>query len=139
MQSNTQTAVVSKKMLWAGRTTSTLSVLFLLFDSIIHLMKIDPVVESFAHLGYPISLAVSLGILELFCIVVYVIPRTSILGAVLLTGYLGGAVATQLRIGEPLLSHVFFPVYVGAMIWGGLYFRDNWLRTLVPFRKGEGI
>ncbi len=137
MQSNIQTAVVSKKMLWTGRILSGLAILFLLFDSVIHLMVIAPVVESFNQLGYPVDLAVTLGIIELVCLVIYVIPRSSIFGAILLTGYLGGAVATQVRIGTPLLSTALFPIYVGVLIGGGLYLRDDRLRTLIPLRKGE--
>jgi hypothetical protein len=137
MQSGTQTAPVSKKRLWAGPIISALAVLFLLFDGIIKLFTIDPVVESFAQLGYPVSLALGIGILELVCVVVYVIPRTSILGAILLTGYLGGAVATHLRIGSPFFTHTFFPIYIGLLIWGGLFLRDERLRTLLPWRSSE--
>ncbi len=135
MQPTTQTAPISKTRLWAGRIMTALPVLFLLFDSVIHMMKIAPVVESFEQLGYPVSLALGIGILEFVCIVVYVIPRTSILGAILLTGYLGGAVATTLRIGSPLFSHVFFPIYVGVLIWGGLLLREERLRALIPLRS----
>ena len=91
--------------------------------------------EAFAKLGYSISLAVPLGIIEIACILLYVIPRTSVLGAVLLTGYLGGAVATNLRTGAPLFSNVLFPVYVGVLLWGGLYLRDNALRGVFPVRR----
>jgi DoxX-like family len=113
---------------------SAIPVLFLLFDSVIKLMKIDPVVQSFTQLGYPVELSVGIGIVELVCLAAYVIPRTSILGAILLTGYLGGAVATHVRVGSPLFSHVLFPIYVGALIWGGLYLREGRLRALVPLR-----
>src|SRR5260370_32972975 len=106
MQSATQTAPVSNKMVWVGRLISALPILFLLFDSVMKLMRIAPVLESMAKLGYPESLARGIGILELVCVVLYLIPRTSILGAILLTGYLGGAVATHVRIGDPLFSHV---------------------------------
>ncbi|MGH7629628.1 MAG: DoxX family protein [Gemmatimonadales bacterium] len=109
-----------------------MAVLFLLFDSVINLMKIDPVVASFARLGYPVSLARGIGILELVCLALYVIPRTSILGAIVLTGHLGGAVATHVRIGDPLFTHVLFPVYGGVLVWGGLFLRDNRLRALIP-------
>src|SRR5690242_1908872 len=109
MQSATQIFPVSKRQLWSGRIISALVVLFLIFDSIIKFIKPAPVVEAFAHLGLPLSLAVSLGILLLSCTALYVIPRTSILGAILLTGYLGGAVATHWRAGDPLFSHVLFP------------------------------
>ena len=85
-------------------------------------------------LGWPVSLAIPLGILLLSCLALYAIPRTAVLGAILLTGYLGGAVATHVRVADPLFSHVLFPVYVGAMLWGGLYLRDARLRALIPFR-----
>ena len=122
------------KKLWAGRIMSALPVLFLIFDSVIHIMKPAPVREGFAKLGYSLSLAVPLGIIELVCIVLYVIPRTSVLGAALLTGYLGGAVATNLRAGAPLFSNVLFPVYLGVLLWGGLYLRDERLRAVFPVR-----
>jgi len=120
----------SAKQLWTGRILSTLAVLFLIFDTVIKLMQIQPVKESFARLGYPTSIAVAIGALELACLALYLIPRTSILGAVLLTGYLGGAVATHMRVGDPLLSHTFFPVYIGALIWAGLALRNPRVRTL---------
>src|SRR4029077_13775646 len=122
------------KRLWAGRIVSALVVLFMVFDGVIHLMKIDPVVAAFAQLGYPVSLAVGLGIVELACVVVYVIPRTAVLGAILLTGYLGGAIATQLRVGSPLFSQALFPVYVGVLVWAGLFLRDDRVRTIIPWR-----
>jgi hypothetical protein len=126
---------ISRKRLWAGQTMSAIAVLFLLFDSVIKLVVIAPVVESFAQLGYPVSLARGIGLLELVCIVVYVIPRTSVLGAILLTGYLGGAVATHVRVGSPLFTHILFPTYVGALIWGGLVLREDRLRSLIPLRS----
>jgi hypothetical protein len=110
-------------------------VLFLLFDAIIKLIKIRPVVEGFARLGYPEGVAVPIGALLLVCVIIYVIPRTSVLGAILLTGYLGGAVATHVRVGDPLFSHVLFPTYVGLLIWGGLYLREERLRALVPLQS----
>jgi hypothetical protein len=125
----------SKGRIWAGRILSALPVLFLLFDAVIHILKIAPVVEAFAQLGYSVSLAVPLGIIELVCVVLYVIPRTSVLGAVLLTGYLGGAVATNLRVGAPLFSNVLFPVYVGILLWGGLYLRNARLRAVFPVQQ----
>jgi hypothetical protein len=126
---------MSNKRLWAGRVITALPVLFLLFDIVIKLMQIAPVRESFARLGYPESVAVGIGTLELVCLAVYLIPRTSVLGAILLTGYLGGAVATHVRVGDPLVSHILFPTYVGALIWGGLYLREDRLRALVPLRS----
>jgi DoxX-like protein len=121
--------------LWTARILSALAVLFLLFDVVIHFMRPAPVVAGFAQLGYSISLAVPLAIIELVCLVLYVIPRTSVLGAVLLTGYLGGAVASNLRIGAPLFSNVLFPIYVALFLWGGLYLRDAALRAVFPVRK----
>ena len=134
MESSAQSAPVSNKRLWAGRIMSALPVLFLLFDGAIHIMRIPPVAEAFAKLGYSISLAIPLGIIEIACIALYLIPRTSVLGAVLLTGYLGGAVATNLRTGAPLFSNVLFPVYVGVLLWGGLYLRDSALQAIFPVR-----
>lgn len=131
MQSDSQNAPVSKKRLWAGRIISALPVLMLLFSGIIKLMKPAVVVEEFFRLGYPENLIVGIGILELFCTVVYVIPRSSILGAILLTGYLGGATATHVRIGDPF----FAPIILGVLIWGGLFLRDDRLRALIPLRE----
>ena len=108
----------------AGVVLSGIAVLFLLFDSIGKLLKVAPVVAGTIHLGYPEGVIRVLGVILLLCVVIYVIPRWSIVGAVLLTGYLGGAVATHVRVGDPLLTHVLFPVYVAAFIWGGLLLRD---------------
>ena len=99
------------------------------------LVKPAPVVEATVRLGYPESVILGLGIVLLACTALYLIPRTSILGAVLLTGYLGGAVATHVRVGNPLFSHVLFPTYLGALIWGGLYLREDRLRALIPLRR----
>ncbi len=127
--------MVSKNMLWAGRIISALAALFMVFDGAIHVMRISPVVEAFARLGYPVSLAVALGIVEFACIALYLLPPTSVLGAILLTGYLGGAIAAQMRIGSPLFSEALFPVYVAVLVWGGLYLRDDRLRSLIPLRR----
>jgi hypothetical protein len=135
MQLTTQAGSVSKKSLWAGRIMSGLVAAFMVFDAVIHLMKPAPVVEAFSKLGFPIRLAIPLGIIELVCILLYVIPRTSILGAILLTGYLGGAIAIQLPTGNSLFGEVLFPVYIGVILWGGIYLRDDRLRTLVPLRS----
>jgi hypothetical protein len=134
MQPDTQAAPVSKKMLWAGRILSAIPVLFLLFDGVAKLTKPASVVEATVRLGYPESIIPGLGILLLVCTVVYVIPHTSVLGAILLTGYLGGAIATHVRIGDPLFP-ILFPSIVGALIWGGLFLRDERLRTLIPLRR----
>jgi len=120
------------KKLWAGRIVTAIPVLFLLFDGVIKLLNIAPVAESFTRLGYPQDLATWIGILELACLALYLIPRTRAVGAVLLTGFLGGTIATHVRVGDPLFSHVLFPGYVGAMIWGGLLLRDERLRQFIP-------
>ena len=135
MPSDTQTAPVSKKMLWTGRIMNALVVLFLLMDGVMKLFNPAPVVEGMNNLGYPLSLTSVIGIVLLVCVVVFAIPRTSILGAILLTGYLGGAVASQLRVGLPLFSNILFPVYLGALMWGGLFLRDGRLRALIPLRS----
>jgi DoxX-like family len=114
---------------------TVLIALFLLFDGIIHILNIAPVAAAFAQLGFPVNVAVPLGIVELICLVLYVIPQTSVLGAILLTGYLGGAVATNLRVGASLFGTILFPVYMGILLWGGLYLRDGRLRALIPSRK----
>ena len=134
MQAATQTAPVSKGNLWTGRIISTLVVLFLLFDAAGHFMKPAAVVEAFGRLGYPLSTSVGLGIIQLVCLALYLIPRTSILGAILLTGYLGGAVATHVRIGDRMFDTIF-PIIFGVLVWGGLYWRDRHLRALIPLRR----
>src|SRR4051794_21953318 len=137
MQSATQsvTTPVSKGALWAGRLFSGLLILFLLFDSTIKLMKAAPVLEGMPKLGWPASLAVPLGTILLICLIFYAIPKTSVLGAILPTGYLGGAVATHTRIGDPLFSHILFPTYLGLFLWGGLYLREARLRELIPLKS----
>jgi hypothetical protein len=122
---------------WAGRVLSGLAVLFLAWDGIIKLMALAPVAEAFTRLGYPVNLSVAIGTLELICLAIYVVPRTSLLGAVLLTGYLGGAVATHVRVEDPLLTHVFFPIYVGSLIWGGLVLRNERVRALAKLAFGR--
>jgi hypothetical protein len=131
MSSSNQSAPVSKKMLWAGYIVSALPVLMLLFSGVMKLAKPAPVVEGFAHLGYPESLALGIGILEIACTLIYILPRTAILGAILVTGYMGGAVATHVRVGEPF----FLQVLLGVLVWAGLYLRDARLRALLPLRK----
>jgi len=126
----------STRMVLVGRLVSALPILFLLFDAVMKLIRPlpAPVSEAAARLGYePASMPV-VGALLLFCVLIYAIPRTSTLGAILLTGYLGGAVATHLRVGDPLFSHILFPVYVGVLVWGGVFLRDERVRQLVPFR-----
>ena len=124
----------SATRLWTGRIMSALAILFLLFDTVGKLLRLAPFVEGTTQLGYPASAVLGIGVLELLCLVGYLIPRTAILGAVMLTGYLGGAVATHVRVGSPLFTHILFPVYVGVLIWGGLYLRDPRLRGLFQGR-----
>jgi hypothetical protein len=131
----TQAATQSKATLWTGRFLSTLGVLFLLMDATMKLMKVQPVLDTFPKVGWPLSLVTPLGILLLLCLIVYVMPQTSVLGAMLLTGYLGGAVATHLRIGDPLFSHVLFPTYIALLLWGGLFLPEQRLRALLPLRS----
>jgi hypothetical protein len=133
MQSNSQTAPVSKKMIWTGRIMSALPVLFLLMDGVMKLFKPRVVVEATVQLGYPESVILGLGVVLITCTVLYIIPPASVLGAILLTGYLGGAVATHVRVGEGPFP-VLFPVILGVLIWGGLYLRNERIRTLVPLR-----
>jgi hypothetical protein len=124
MQTNDSTLPVSKGPLWTGRAISTLATLFLIFDGLMKVIREPHVLQASAQLGYPENTIAGIGYLLLACTALYAVPRTSILGSILLTGYLGGAVASQLRIGGPFL----FPVAFGALIWGGLYLRDTRLR-----------
>ena len=117
-----------------GRVMSTLAVLFLLVDAFGKLARVAPVIEGTVRMGYPESLVRPLGLLLLVCTILYVLPRTALLGVVLLTGYLGGAGATHVRGGAPLLSHVLFPVYLGGMLWMGLLLRDDGLRAIISRR-----
>src|SRR3982750_414271 len=118
-------AAQSKAGLWTGRILSGIAVLFMLFDGTLHILKPAAVVEAFAKLGYPVGTSVAIGVIELACVVFYLIPRTSVFGAILLTGYLGGAIAAQLRVLAPLFSTLLFPIYVALFLWGGLYFRNE--------------
>ncbi len=125
---------IPSSQIWAGRVISGLVILFMVFDSVIKLVPIAPVTETLAELGYPpsASLARGLGVLALVCTLLYAVPRTSVLGAILLTGYLGGAIASHLRVGSPIFSHLLFGVYLGLMVWGGLFLRDRRARALNP-------
>jgi hypothetical protein len=130
-------ASIAKPALWTGRVLSGLVIVFLLFDGAIKLVPWPVVTETMDRIGYGSSetLARSLGVITVACTVLYAIPPTSILGAILLTGYLGGAMASHLRIGSPLFSHILFGFYLGLMLWGGLWLRDKSLRALIPFRR----
>jgi hypothetical protein len=127
---------VSRRRLWAGRGLSALAVLFLFADSLGKLLEVQPVIDGAVQLGYPPDVMFTLGIVLLSCVLAYSVPRTSVLGALLLTGYLGGAVATHVRVEHPLFSHILFPVYVAALLWGGLLLRDPRLGGfLLPLRR----
>ena len=135
VQALTSVPPVSKARLWTGRILSALPALFLLMDGIMKVMKPYFVVKATVELGYPENVIFGLGIAVLICVILYIIPYTSVVGAILLTGYLGGAVASHLRHGDPLFSHVLSPVYFAILLWGGLYLREPRLSALVPFRK----
>jgi hypothetical protein len=135
MTSAAHTVSVEKRRLVAGYVLTALVALFLTFDTIIKVLRLAPAVQGTTELGYPADTVLWIGIIELVCLGLYLVPRTSVLGALLLTGYLGGAIATHVRVGSPLLSHTLFPIYVALMLWGGLYLRETRLRELVPFRR----
>jgi hypothetical protein len=118
-------------MLWAGRVVSALPVVVLLLSAIMKFVKPPEVMEGFAHLGWNESLALGLGVVEIACTVVYLNPRTAVLGAVLLTGYLGGAIATHVRIGDPFVG----PFVLGFLVWGGLWLRDQRVRAILPLQS----
>ena len=125
---------VSKGMVWTGRIMSAIPVLLTLLGAVMKLFQVPAAMEGMARAGFSASFVVPIGILELICVVVYLIPRTSVLGAILLTGLLGGATVTTLRIGDPTYP---MPVILGMMAWGGLYLRDRRLRALIPLRKNS--
>jgi len=118
----------------AGVALTVVPVLFLVFDSVIKFTGLPIVQQSMTELGYPVEAALGIGLLEIACLALYLVPRTSVLGAVVLTGYLGGAIATHVRVGNPLFSHVLFPTYIAALLWGGLFLREQRLRVLLPLR-----
>lgn len=132
MQSPTQAFPVSNKNLWAGRVISAIPVLLMLFAAFGKLIKATPVVQGMAQFGYPERLVSPIGILELVCTITYVVPRTTVLGAILLTGLLGGATATNVRIGDPTF---IMPVAIGIMVWAGIFLRDARIRALIPLRS----
>lgn len=131
MASDTQTAPVSKKMLWAGRILSALPVLLMVFGGVFSLLRPAAAAQGFVHYGYPEGAMLRIIVVEIACAILYAIPRTSVLGAVLLTGYLGGATATHVRANEAF----FLPVVTGVVVWAGLYLRDDRLRALIPLRR----
>ncbi|HTF89224.1 MAG TPA: DoxX family protein [Planctomycetota bacterium] len=122
---------VSKARLWTGRVLSSILAVLLGFDAVSKLLKLDAVVRGTVELGYSESVIVPLGVVLLLCTLLYAVPRTAIFGAILLTGYLGGAVATHVRIGNPWMTHILFPVYVGVLLWVALTLRDSRLEALL--------
>ncbi len=133
LPTTTSVAPVAAPRSWTGRVLSAMAILFLIFDGAIKVLQLAPAVDGSVQLGYPADLTLGLGLLELACLAVYVLPRTAFLGAVVLTGYLGGAIASQVRIDAPLIS-VVFPLIVAALLWGGLSLRDARLRALLAAR-----
>lgn len=131
MATDVRSAPGSKKMLWAGWIVSAIPVLMLLFSGVGKLVRPPAVLEGFAHLGWPERLILPIAILEIACTLVYLVPRTAVLGAILITGYLGGATATHVRLGEPFVLQVGF----GMVAWLGLYLRDGRVRALIPLRS----
>ena len=117
-----------------GIVFTALATIFLAFDTVLKVLRLGPAVEGTTALGYPADAVHWIGIIELVCLMLYLVPRTSILGGLLMTGYLGGAIATHVRISSPVLTHTLFPVYVALLLWGGLYLREKRLRDLVPLR-----
>ena len=124
----------ARKRSIAGYVLTGLVAAFLTFDTVMKLLQLAPAVQGTTELGYPAGTVIVIGVIELVCLVLYLVPRTSVLGALVLTGYLGGAIATHVRVGSPLPTHTLFPIYVALMVWGGLYLRESRLRELLPFR-----
>src|ERR1700733_6462071 len=132
-----ETADISAGRVWTGRVITGLIVVFNLLDAAMKFAKPAQVAEAFVRTGWPLELSVPLGFILLICTVLYVIPRTSVLGAILLTGYFGGAVATNLRLENPLFSNTLFPVYFGVLVWTALWLRDPRIGNLIPLCKAE--
>jgi DoxX-like family len=126
-----ETSRRNMKLVWTGRVISVLVSLLFVWSAGMKLMALPSVIEGMSRLGLPASLTMPLGVLELSCVVVYLIPETAVIGAILFTGYLGGAIVTHLRLGEPVYMQVLF----GVLIWFGLWLRDPRLRKLIPWRK----
>jgi hypothetical protein len=135
MNASTSTAPRRTRTLVTSYVLSALVALFLTFDTVLKVFAMAPAMEATTALGYPAAAVVPIGLVELLCLVLFLVPRTEVLGAILLTGHLGGAIATHVRVGSPLLSHTLFPIYVAALIWGGLYLREPRLRDLLPCRR----
>lgn len=125
------TLTPSRGAVWTGRVLSTIIALLLGFDATMKLLQIPPVMKASLQLGYPTQTVFGIGAVLAVCVALYAIPRTALLGAVLLTGYLGGAIATHVRVGDPLFTHTLFPIYVAAVVWGGLVLRDARTRAFL--------
>ncbi|MGT2465008.1 DoxX family protein [Mesorhizobium atlanticum] len=130
----------SKGAWWAGRSLSAVVVLFMIFDGVIKLPPLDIATQAMTELGWPADPNITrlIGAIGLISTALYALPRTSMLGAILLTAYMGGAISTHVRIGNPLFSHTLFGVYLGVILWGGLYLRDARVQALIPFSRKEG-
>jgi DoxX-like family len=125
----------ASKALWTGWALSGITILFMLFDAVGKLTLESHVIDATTQIGYPLTALRPIGVIALLCTILYAIPRTALLGAVLLTGFFGGAVASKIRVDAPLFSSILFAVYLGLIAWGGLYLRDERLRALFPFRS----
>ena len=137
MQPSAQTAPTSKGMLWTGRVISSLVILFLVFDGVTKVLKVPAVMKAAAELKFSDEQIVAIGITLLICTALYAIPRTAILGAILLTGYLGGAISIQMRAGNPMFE-TLFPGIFGVLVWAGIFFRDSRLRAMIPMKSYSG-
>ena len=135
MHATILTDTTPRTMLWTGRIMSGFVIAFLIFDVGIKLIRHPIVGESMVQLGWPADMGFTIGVIEAICLILYVVPQTATLGAILWTGVLGGAIATHLRIDDPLFSHTLFGVYLGLLMWGGLWFRVGRLRALIPLRR----
>ncbi|HEY3706550.1 MAG TPA: DoxX family protein [Terracidiphilus sp.] len=133
-ETSSSVAPTSKGALWTGRVLSILSILFLLFDAFGKFARPVQVTDAFTRLGLPLATSLTIGVVLTVCTLLYAIPRTAVLGAVLLTGYLGGAVAIHLRAGSPTFEEIF-PALFGVIAWAGLYLRDPELRRFLPIRR----
>lgn len=138
MTTTPQPLAPSKKRLVTAHVLTTLTGLFLTFDTVMKVLQLAPAMQATTELGYPGAAVLWIGVIELVCLGLYLFPPTSVLGALFLTGYLGGAIATHVRAGSPLLSHTLFPIYVALLLWGGLYLRETRLGALIPFRRNSG-
>lgn len=122
---------------WTARILGGLGVLFLIFDALMKVLMMAPAVDGTSQLGYPVSTIFPIGVLEVVLLILYLVPRTSVLGAVLWTGYLGGAIATHVRAESPLFTHALFPIYIAALLWAPLWLRDPRVRALLPIVKNS--